>query len=112
MLRRLVSLVAVLAVSSLALVEAHEGHAHKVMGTVKAVHADMKHVEVTLKDGKVSGFYFTDGTTFTRDKKAATLADLKEGMRVVVEGATQDGKLTATKVQISGAATTPAQHKH
>lgn len=30
-------------------VPAHEGHAHKLVGTVTAVHADMNHVETKTK---------------------------------------------------------------
>ena len=58
------SLAAVLVVPALAL--AHDGHdhaAHKMMGTVTVVHADMKHVEMKdSKTGKTTGFYVTDAT--------------------------------------------------
>lgn len=113
MLRRFVALVAVILVSSLGLVYAHEGHAHKLIGTVKAVHAEMNHVEITLKDGKVSGFYVTPTTKYVHGKKAATLADLKAGARVVIEGTMDNEKMTARKVQIgatAAAAASPRQH--
>jgi hypothetical protein len=110
---RFVALVAAILVSSLGLVYAHEGHAHKLMGTVKAVHADMNHVEITVKGGKVSGFYVTPTTKYVQGKKAATLADLKPGARVVVQGTMENDKMTAARVQFgAGAATAASAHKH
>lgn len=114
MLRKLVAAIARMLASSLGLVYAHEGHTHKVMGTVKAVHADMNHVEITLEDGKVTAFSVTPATRYVQGTKAAKLADLKAGDRVVVEGTMdKDKKMTATKVQIGTApAAPPSPHQH
>ena len=114
MLRKLVAAIAVILVASLGHVYAHEGHPHKLMGTVKAVHADMNHVEITLQDGKVSVFYVTPTTKYLQGTKAVKLADIKTGDRVVVEGTTdKDAKMTATKVELGGApAAAPSPHQH
>lgn len=112
MVRRVVAFTAALMVAALGMVSAHEGHAHKVMGTVKAVHADVNHVELTLQDGKEGGFYVTPATKYVQGKKSLTLADLKVGERVVVEGTMEKDKLTATKVQVGTAAAAAPAHKH
>ncbi|HYU77525.1 MAG TPA: hypothetical protein VEK56_00985 [Vicinamibacterales bacterium] len=64
------------------LVFAHEGHAHKVMGTVSTIHEN--HLEVKTKDGKVSTHVLDPKTKILRGKAAAKLADIKPGDRVVV----------------------------
>jgi hypothetical protein len=96
--------------------QAHEGHAHKMMGTVKAVHADMNHVELTMAGGKTGGFYVDGETKYTKGSAAATLADLKPGTRVVVDAKMDGDKMVATSVKLSAgsktAAPAAAPHKH
>lgn len=98
--------------------QAHEGHAHKMMGTVKAVHADMNHVELTAPAGKTAGFYVNADTMYMKGSAMVTMADLKPGMRVVVETRMDGGKMVATKVKLSAgttkkaASTTATPHKH
>lgn len=79
---------------------AHEGHAHKLMGTVTAVHAEVKHVEIKTNDGKIAAFYVTDSTKYLKGKTPASLADLKPGTRVVVEAKQTGGKLIASEVKL------------
>lgn len=55
---------------------ADEGHAHKLMGTVTAVHVEMMHVEMKTNDGKAAAFYVTDSTKYLKGKTPALLADL------------------------------------
>jgi hypothetical protein len=115
-MRRLIAFAASFVFIATAAVQAHEGHAHKMMGTVKAVHADMNHVELTTADGKTSGFYVTSDTKYLKGSAAASLADLKPGTRVVVEAATEGTKMIAKSVRLSegtkkAAAAAPA-HKH
>jgi hypothetical protein len=83
---------------------AHEGHAHKFMGTVTAVHVEKHHVEMKTTDGKTVGFHVTEATKYVRDKEPCSLADLKPGTRVVVT-ATQDAnkKTTASEIRIGAA---------
>lgn len=66
---------------------AHEGHEHKVMGTVTMVGPD--HVMVKDKAGKEFTVYTTDATKVMRDKKPAAVADVMAGMRVVVTAVTE-----------------------
>lgn len=61
---------------------AHEGHDHKVMGTVTAIKDT--HLEVKGADGKTVAFILTDQTKVLRGKTPATRADIKPEMRVVV----------------------------
>jgi hypothetical protein len=104
------ALAAVLAVP--VYVRAHEGHAHKVMGTVATRHEN--HLEVKATDGKSSMITLNEKTKILRGKKKVTLDDIKAGERVVVT-ATQtkdkDGKVTmiATEVRLAAANTTAAK---
>jgi len=83
---------------------AHEGHAHRLMGTVTAVHADRNHVEVKTADGKAADFYVTPETKYWSGTKEATLKDFTVGARVVVTTKTQGPKTFATEVKIGAAA--------
>ena len=56
-MRKLIAFAASVVLVTAVGVQAHEGHAHKMMGTVKAVHTDMNHVELTAAPGKTAGFY-------------------------------------------------------
>ena len=92
---------------------AHDGHdhsAHKMIGTITAVHVDMNHVEIKTTDGKGSDFYVTPKTKYLKGTAPATLSDLEVGTRVVVS-AKQDGeRMVAAEVKLgaeTGAAKTP-----
>lgn len=61
---------------------AHEGHDHKIRGTVTMVAAD--HVMLKDKAGKEVTVHITDATKVTRDKKPASVDEIKAGTRVVV----------------------------
>jgi hypothetical protein len=103
-----VALVAALAIPRYVL--AHEGHAHKVMGTVSTLHEN--HLEVKATDGKTSTITLNEKTTILRGKANVKVEDIKPGERVVVtatETKGKDGKTTmiATEVRV-GAANTAA----
>jgi hypothetical protein len=104
-------LAAALSVSAAA--AAHEGHSHapKLMGTVKAVHADTSRVEITTTAGKATDFYVAPATKYLKGTAAAALADLKAGTRVVVETRVEGEKTMATLVRIGSADAAPAVHK-
>jgi translation initiation factor IF-1 len=92
---------------------AHEGHAHKVMGTVSVIHEN--HLEVKATDGKTATVTLTDKTKVVRGKTALKPADIRTGDRVVVtatETKGKDGKtfLLASQVQL-GTAGTPSAKK-
>lgn len=96
-----------------AFLEAHEGHAHKLMGTVTAVHADRNHVELKTRDGKAAGFYVTPTTRYAKGPRTAGLSDLAVGTRVVVTTKMEGGKTVATEVKLGGttrSAKPPAPH--
>ena len=84
-------------------VSAHEGHDHKIMGTIAAMHDNS--VEVKATDGKMSTITLNDKTKIRRGTTAITAADLKAGDRVVVT-ATGGGKtpFVAKEIRLGGAA--------
>ena len=89
-----------------AYVRAHEGHAHKVMGTVTTLHE--KHLEVKATDGKSSTITLNAKTKILRGKAKAKIEDIKPGERVVVtatETKGKDGKTTmiASEVRLPDA---------
>ena len=96
-------LVFALAITALA----HDGATH-VMGTITTFEKD--HLTVKQTDGKLVTVMVDTKTKYTREKGKATVADLKAGVRVMVE-AKQDAKmkmLLAESVEV-GAAATPAK---
>ena len=102
------------AVASSTALLAH-GTGNKVIGTVTAVHASMNHFEVKTRDGHTVGIKVADSTRFTIAGKTATLADLKEGARVVVTTTGQGDERTATLVRVGGitkGASTSSQRPH
>jgi hypothetical protein len=91
---------------------AHEGHSHaaRLMGTVKAVHADTSKVEITTTSGQTAEFYVAPATKYLKGTAAASLADLKAGTRLVVQTRTEGEKTVATVVKLGGTAA-PAARK-
>jgi translation initiation factor IF-1 len=103
-----VVLVAALAIPRYAL--AHEGHAHKVIGTVAMRHEN--HVEVKATDGKTSTITLNEKTRILRGKAKVNADEINQGERVVVtatETKDKDGKATfvATEIHL-GVANTAA----
>jgi hypothetical protein len=75
---------------------AHEGHDHKVMGTVKSI--DAKRIEVEDAAGQTTRFNVTDDTKILRGQVAEELTGVHVGERVVVIGRTpKAGEAGATK---------------
>ena len=70
-----VALVAALAIPGYAL--AHEGHVHKVMGTVSTLHEN--HLEVKATDGKTSTITLNAKTKIVRGKAKIKVDDIKPG---------------------------------
>ena len=109
MLARLVvtavfAMVAALAIPGSAF--AHEGHPHKVMGTVTTRHDN--HLEVKATDGKTWAITLNDKTRILRGKTPVKADDIKAGERIVVtvlETKGKDGKATmaATEVRLAAA---------
>ena len=83
---------------------AHEGHIHKVMGTVAA--RDDQRLEVKATDGKTASITLNDATKILRGKARVKADDIKPGERVVVaakETKGKDGKssLIATEIRLA-----------
>jgi len=72
---------------------AHPGHNHKILGTVTMAAAD--HVMVKGKDGKDVTVHITKETKILKEKRAAKVEDIQNGMRIVVTAVTE----TVNKVE-------------
>lgn len=105
MRHRLLTVLFAVTLATPAITWAHEGHAHKVMGTVTMAGAD--HLMVKTADGKDETIALNAKTKITRGKVALKAVDLKAGTRVVVTLASDKAPLVATQVQV-GAAEQPA----
>jgi hypothetical protein len=85
---------------------AHEGHAHTVMGTVSAVHA--QDLEIKTTDGKTVVFLLNAKTIYQRGKTKVDGKTLTVGERVVVSALeVPAGKtMTAQTIQFASVAAT------
>lgn len=85
-------------------VAAHEGHDHKVMGTVSMIHEN--HLEVKDKDGKTVTVTLNEKTKILRGKQKATKAEIKEGERIVVTYVSKEKTFVAREVRLGAKAAT------
>jgi hypothetical protein len=93
---------AVLALGSSARLLAHEGHEHKVMGTVTMAAAD--HVMLKDKDGKDVTVKVTKDTK-VKAKPAVKVEEIKVGTRVVVTAVEEkDKSMTAKTIEVGAVA--------
>jgi hypothetical protein len=81
---------------------AHEGHDHKVMGTVTMAAAD--HVMLKDKAGKAVTVQITKDTKIVRGKDSLTAADIAVGTRVVITAQQAKGTMTAKAIELGAAA--------
>lgn len=87
---------------------AHEGHDHKIMGTVTMIHDN--HLEVKAADGTTSSITLNDKTKVLRGKTVLKLADIKGGDRVVVTASSDEkGSLIAKEVRLGTAVSAKTQ---
>ena len=91
-----------------AAVRAHEGHTHKVMGTVSSI--DGKNVVVKTTDGKTVTVVLGAKTKITQGKKTIDATALKVGNRLVAEGTEDKEMFLATTVRL-GAVPVPTAKK-
>ena len=105
MTRRVVTVLLAMAVLALApssALLAHEGHDHKVMGTITMAAAD--HVMVKDKAGKELTIKVTKDTKI-KSKTPIKVEELAAGTRVVVTAAMEkDKSLTAKTIEVGTAA--------
>ncbi|MBI3047793.1 MAG: hypothetical protein HYY76_05735 [Acidobacteria bacterium] len=84
---------------------AHEGHAHKVLGTIAAVTDTQLDVKAT--DGKTVAVAIDAKTVYRQGKVKADAKILKLGERVVVEAEQAAGAKMMTAKTVTTAAPTP-----
>jgi hypothetical protein len=80
---------------------AHEGHAHKVMGTISSVQGT--NIMVKGTDGKDVMVMLDAKTKITQGKATVDAKSLKVGDRVVAEGPEEKGMITATTLKVGEA---------
>jgi hypothetical protein len=79
---------------------AHEGHAHKIMGTVASVRASR--LEIKATDGKTASVIVNQGTRILRGSSDVKLSDLKIGERVVATATeTKEKTMIAQDVRVA-----------
>jgi hypothetical protein len=106
-LRVIAFIVAVCAMVVPAALSAHEGHAHKVMGTVSSVSG--KNLMVKTAEGKTVMVMLDDKTKVTQGKDAVDASKLKVGDRIVAEGPEEKEMIMAATVKVGTVATTTAK---
>ncbi len=77
---------------------AHDGHIHRIMGTVTA--RDAKHLEVKTPSGENLSIAITPKTTATRNKRKVALSEVQVGRRVVVAIGNGEDPLQAGEIQV------------
>jgi hypothetical protein len=84
---------------------AHAGHDH-VMGTVTKVTAGS--IQVKTANGETKDVMIDDKTTYTKGGKKASVSDVTEGTRVVIEAHPMQNMLHAESVKIGVSKTSDA----
>jgi hypothetical protein len=99
-----------LAVVAPAAARAHEGHAHKVMGTVASV--DGMKVRVRTADGKTVMVVLDAKTKITQGKTKLEASALKVGDRVVAAGPEGKDMISATTLKVGEVAPAPTKKQN
>jgi hypothetical protein len=98
--------VAIFAVMAPSAARAHEGHAHKVMGTLQSIAGN--HLTVKTTDGKSVMVMLDAKTKITQGKARVEASSLKVGDRIVAEGMEEKEMIMATTVQVGASPQTSA----
>ena len=85
--RWMIGAVLVVTLAIPAIGRAHEGHAHKVMGTIESISGS--HLTIKTTDGKTAMVMLDAKSKITRGKTKVQASALKVGDRVVAEGPEQ-----------------------
>lgn len=88
---------------------AHDGHAHKVMGTVSSLQGDQLAVKTT--DGKTAMVMLDKKTTITRGTTKLDRTALKSGERVSIDAIEEKEMMMAQTIKL-GAAPAAAAKKN
>jgi hypothetical protein len=83
-------------------VQAHEGHTHKVMGTVSAINGS--HVDVRQTDGKTVTVMLDKETTVTRGKDKLDASALEVGEKISVDAMQEKNMMMAHAIKLAAAA--------
>jgi len=98
MTRRTALLALMIVVAGSGAIRAHDGHIHKIMGTVMA--RDAKHLEVKTPSGEVLSIAITGKTTVVRAKRKVAIDEVQIGRRVVVAIGNGEDPLIAGEIQV------------
>ena len=98
MQKLIIALVLAATIVAPSLVTAHEGHLHKILGTVASVQGN--HLEVKTTDGKVITVTLDAKTAVTRGKVKLDGTALKVGERVSVDYMQQKTVNTAKTIKL------------
>jgi hypothetical protein len=104
-----IAFAAILTWTTPAIVSAHEGHIHKVMGTVASVQGHT--LEVKTTDGKTVKVTCDAKTSVTRGKETLDVAALKVGARVSIDAMQEKDAMMAHAIKLGAAATATATAK-
>jgi hypothetical protein len=97
---------ALLGTLSVSSARAHEGHDHKVLGTVTMAAADR--VTIKTRDAKDVTVLVTPATRVLRDKQPIKPEEIPIGTRVVVAAVMDKSVLKAKTIQVAKAPPAPA----
>jgi hypothetical protein len=84
----------------------HEGHAHKVMGTVSALQGNR--VELKTPEGKTVTVVLSEKTKYARGRQRLDASAVKVGERIVAEVASEKDMIAST-VTLAAAAPVTAR---
>lgn len=90
--------------------QAHDGHVHKIMGTVMA--RDAARVVVKTPSGEQLSIAINAKTTAMRAKRKVPLAEVQVGRRVVVDIGNGEDPLIAREIQVGAALTAAPGNGH
>lgn len=105
MTRRLVLLAAVTLVLGARIAWTHDGHVHKIMGTVTA--RDDRHLDVKTPGGEILSIAVNEKTSVVRGKAKVGVGEVRVGGRVVVDIGNGEDPLIAREIQLGAAAAAP-----
>jgi hypothetical protein len=86
---------------------AHEGHAHRVLGTITAINGN--HITVKTTTGKDAMVMLDAKTKLTQGKNKLEASSLKVGDRIAAEGAEGKGMMTAALIKVGTAPASAAR---
>lgn len=106
-MKRMLLAAAVFALLAPAVPFAHPGHDHKLMGTITAIDGNKLVVKTT--EGKDAAITVSPITSFKRGKGKGSQADLKVGLRVVVNVGDGSEPMKAKEIQYAAPTATSQQ---